>query len=41
MSRLIAYVGRSHVAGFKGGGIDVFEISNDGTKLLPGKWKQG
>ena len=33
MSRLIAYVGRSHIAGFKGGGIDVFEISADGTKI--------
>jgi 6-phosphogluconolactonase len=32
---LIAYVGRSHVAGFKGGGIDVFEVSNDGTKITP------
>ena len=35
MSRLIAYVGRSHVAGFKGGGIDVFEISGDGAKITP------
>jgi 6-phosphogluconolactonase len=35
MSRLIAYVGRGHVAGFKGGGIDVFEVSNDGTKITP------
>ena len=35
MSRLIAYVGRSNVAGFKGGGIDVFEISGDGKKITP------
>ena len=35
MGKLIAYVGRSHVAGFKGGGIDVFEISADGTKITP------
>ena len=35
MSKLIAYVGRSHIAGFKGGGIDVFEISGDGTKITP------
>lgn len=33
--KLVAYVGRSHVAGFKGGGIDVFEISGDGTKITP------
>jgi len=35
MSKLIAYVGRSNVAGFKGGGIDAFEISSDGTKITP------
>ena len=35
MSKLIAYVGRSHIAGMKGGGIDVFEISADGTKITP------
>lgn len=35
MSRLIAYVGRSHVAGFKGGGIDVFEVSADGKQITP------
>jgi 6-phosphogluconolactonase len=33
--RLIAYVGRNHVAGFKGGGIDVFEVSRDGTQITP------
>ena len=35
MSRLIAFVGRSHIAGFEGGGVDVFEISADGTKITP------
>jgi 6-phosphogluconolactonase len=35
MSKLIAYVGRSHIAGFKGGGIDAFEVSADGTKITP------
>jgi 6-phosphogluconolactonase len=35
MSKLIAYVGRSHIAGFKGGGVDIFEISRDGTKITP------
>jgi 6-phosphogluconolactonase len=35
MSRLIAYVGRSHVAGFKGGGIDVFEIGEGGKTMTP------
>jgi 6-phosphogluconolactonase len=35
MSKLIAYVGRSHVGGFKGGGIDVFEVSADGKKITP------
>ena len=35
MSRLIAFVGRSHIAGFKGGGIDVFEISESGAKITP------
>ena len=33
--RLIAYVGLNHVAGFKGGGIDAFEISRDGIKITP------
>lgn len=33
--RLIAYVGRSHIAGFKGGGIDVFEVSEGGKKITP------
>ncbi|NTV89616.1 MAG: lactonase family protein [Clostridiales bacterium] len=32
---MIAYVGRSHIPGFQGGGIDVFEVSNDGTKITP------
>lgn len=35
MSKLIAYVGRSHVGGFKGGGIDVFEVRSDGSKITP------
>lgn len=35
MSKLIAYVGRNHIAGFKGGGIDVFEVSRDGSKITP------
>jgi len=33
--KLIAYVGRSHVAGFKGGGIDAFEVSADGKTITP------
>lgn len=33
MSRLIAYVGRNHVANFKGGGISIFEVSDDGSSL--------
>ncbi len=35
MSKLIAYVGRSHVAGFQGGGIDVFEIGEGGKTITP------
>ncbi len=35
MSKLIAYVGRNHVAGFQGGGIDVFEVSRDGSVITP------
>ena len=35
MSKLIAYVGRNHVADFLGGGISVFEVSKDGTKITP------
>jgi 6-phosphogluconolactonase len=31
--RLIAYVGRNHVAGFEGGGISIFEVSRDGSRL--------
>jgi 6-phosphogluconolactonase len=31
--RLIAYVGCNHVANFAGGGISVFEVSEDGSKL--------
>lgn len=35
MSKLIAYVGRSHIAGFQGGGIDVFEIGEGGKSITP------
>jgi len=35
MSKLIAYVGRNHIADFSGGGISVFEVSKDGTKITP------
>ncbi len=35
MSKLLAYVGRNFVAGFKGGGIDIFEISRDGKTITP------
>ena len=35
MSRLIAYVGRSHIEKFMGGGVDVFEISADGKSITP------
>jgi 6-phosphogluconolactonase len=35
MSKLIAFVGRNHIGDFSGGGIDVFEISKDGTKITP------
>ena len=31
--KLIAYVGCNHVANFVGGGIFVFEVSEDGSKL--------
>jgi 6-phosphogluconolactonase len=31
--KLIAYVGCNHVANFAGGGISVFEVSEDGSKL--------
>ncbi len=33
--RLIAYVGRNHVANFEGGGISVFELSRDGSNITP------
>jgi len=33
MSKLIAYVGRNHVANFEGGGISVFEVSKDGNSI--------
>jgi 6-phosphogluconolactonase len=33
--RLIAYVGRNHVAGFEGGGISVFEVTPDGSSITP------
>jgi len=33
--RLIAYIGRNHVGGFKGGGIDILEISPDGSSITP------
>ena len=35
MSKLIAYIGRNHVGGFKGGGIDILEISEDGSSITP------
>ncbi len=35
MSKLIAYVGRNHIADFSGGGISVFEVSKDGAKITP------
>jgi 6-phosphogluconolactonase len=35
MSKLIAYVGRNHIGDFSGGGISVFEVSKDGTKITP------
>ncbi len=31
--RLIAYVGCNHVANFQGGGISIFEVSADGSRL--------
>jgi 6-phosphogluconolactonase len=31
--KLIAYVGRNHVANFEGGGISVFEVSADGSSI--------
>lgn len=31
--RLIAYVGCNHVANFEGGGISIFEVSKDGSRL--------
>ena len=31
--KLIAYVGCNHVANFVGGGISVFEVSEDGSKI--------
>ncbi len=33
MSKLIAYVGCNHVANFAGGGIKIFEVSEDGSKI--------
>jgi 6-phosphogluconolactonase len=33
MSKLIAYVGRNHVANFEGGGIAILEVSKDGSSL--------
>jgi len=33
--KLIAYVGRNHVANFEGGGISVFEVSTDGSSITP------
>jgi len=33
--KLIAYVGRNHVANFEGGGISVFEVSQDGSSITP------
>jgi 6-phosphogluconolactonase len=35
MSKLIAYIGRNHVGGFKGGGIDILEVSADGSSITP------
>jgi 6-phosphogluconolactonase len=35
MSKLIAYVGRNHIGDGSGGGIDVFEVSRDGSKITP------
>jgi 6-phosphogluconolactonase len=35
MSKLIAYVGRNHIGDFSGGGIDIFEVSKDGSKITP------
>jgi 6-phosphogluconolactonase len=35
MSKLIAYVGCNHVANFAGGGIKIFEVSEDGSKITP------
>lgn len=33
--KLIAYVGRNHVDKFEGGGISVFEVSEDGSRITP------
>jgi 6-phosphogluconolactonase len=33
--KLIAYVGCNHVANFAGGGIKIFEVSEDGSSLTP------
>jgi len=33
--KLIAYVGRNHVADFKGGGISIFEVARDGSSITP------
>jgi 6-phosphogluconolactonase len=35
MSKLLAYVGRNHIGDFSGGGISIFEVSKDGTKITP------
>lgn len=35
MSKLIAFVGRNHIGDFSGGGIDVFEVAKDGSKITP------
>ena len=35
MSRLLAYVGRNHIGDFSGGGIDIFEVSKDGSTITP------
>jgi len=35
MGKLIAYVGRNHIGDFSGGGIDIFEVSKDGTSITP------
>ncbi len=39
--KLIAYVGRNHVANFEGGGVSVFEVSADGSSItpLPAVWR--